>query len=276
MAAQNGMRITLNNISHDFGGTVVLTSVAGAIVPGDRIGIVGPNGSGKTTLIRIITGDLEPASGDLVLENDTRIGYVPQHLETRDATTVGDLLLRHIHEMREQLRELELEMGAVDADDRNRLESVLKRYQAARERYDVMEGDTAEERASRLLDELGLPGGLAQQIRTLSGGERNVLSLARALVEQPNLLVLDEPGNHLDFSGLAWLESFLSRFNGAVIVASHNRYLLDKIATSIWDLFSHRVSAHTGNYSDFRFSRLTLTVSDRTTWPVQHRGNCSA
>ncbi len=263
------MRITLNNISHDFGGTVVLTNAGGAIVPGDRIGIVGPNGSGKTTLIRIITGDLEPVTGAVVRESDTRIGYVPQHLETHDATTVGDLLLRHIHEMREQLREVEAVMGTVDADDEKRLASVLKRYQAAREPYDAMEGDTAEGRASRLLDELGLPGGLEQEIRTLSGGERNVLSLARALVDQPNLLVLDEPGNHLDFAGLAWLEAFLSRFAGAVIVVSHNRYLLDKVATSIWEIFGHRVSAHTGNYSDFRFNRLTQAISDQATYSVQ-------
>ncbi len=265
------MRITLNNISHDFGGTVVLTNVREAIVPGDRIGIIGPNGSGKTTLIQIITGDLEPVSGVVFRESDTRIGYVPQHLETHDATTVGDLLLRHVHEMRERLRELESEMGAVPAGDENRLASVLKRYQSAREPYDAMEGDTAEERASRLLDELGLPGGLEQEIRTLSGGERNVLSLACALVEQPNLLVLDEPGNHLDFAGLAWLESFLLRFNGAVIVVSHNRYLLDKVATSIWEIFGHRVSAYTGNYSDFRFGRLTQAISDQATYSVQQR-----
>ncbi len=265
------MRTTLNNLPHDFGGTVVLTNATGAIIPGDRIGIVGPNGSGKTTLIRIITGDLEPVSGAVVRQSDTRIGYVPQHLETHDATTVGDLLLHHVREMREQLREIELAMGTVEAGDENRLASVLKRYQAARQPYDAVEGDSAEGRASRLLDELGLPGGLAQEIRTLSGGERNVLSLARALVEQPNLLVLDEPGNHLDFAGLAWLESFLSGFSGAVIVVSHNRYLLDKVATSIWEIFGHRVSAHTGNYSDFRFGRLTQAMSDQATHSVQER-----
>jgi len=265
------MRITLNNISHDFGGTVILTDVAGAIVPGDRIGIVGPNGSGKTTLIQIVTGDLEPVSGAVVRESDTRIGYVPQHLETHDATTVGDLLLRHVHEMRANLRELELAMGSVESSNESQLASVLNRYQSAREPYDAANGDTAEERASRLLTELGLPGGLEQEIRTLSGGERNVLSLARALVDQPNLLVLDEPGNHLDFAGLAWLESFLLRFSGAVIVVSHNRYLLDKVATSIWEIFRSRVSTHTGNYSDFRFNRLTQAVSDKTTYSVQQQ-----
>ncbi|HKJ84552.1 MAG TPA: ABC-F family ATP-binding cassette domain-containing protein, partial [Spirochaetia bacterium] len=131
--------------------------------------------------------------------------------------------------------------------------------------------DTAEERAERLLGELGLAAALGQDLATLSGGEQNVLALGRAVILQPDLLILDEPGNHLDFAGLAWLEEYLRRYSGAVCIVSHNRYLLDRVAETIWEIERGALCEYTGNYSDYRFARLSQALSDQATYSVQQR-----
>jgi ATP-binding cassette subfamily F protein 3 len=261
------MRIQINNVAHDFAGTVVLSGITASIVNGQHIGIVGANGCGKTTLVRIICGELEPTSGHVTTDGSARVGYVPQSMETGDANTVGEYLLAGVFALRERLRELEHAM----ADDSGNLDAVLRSYETTRDEYDSAHGDTAEERAERLLSELGLAAGLDQRLSTLSGGEQNVLALARAVIEQPDLLVLDEPGNHLDFAGLAWLEEYLRRYTGAVCIVSHNRYLLDRVAETIWEIDRGRLTEYTGNYSDYRFSRLTQALSDQATYAVQQR-----
>ncbi|MFW5688845.1 MAG: ribosomal protection-like ABC-F family protein [Spirochaetota bacterium] len=259
------MRIQINNLSHDFAGTVVLASINASIATGDHIGIVGANGCGKTTFVRILCGELEPVSGSVTKEPGTRIGYVPQAMEPGGASTIAEYLLADIYAMRRELEALEHRMG--EAGDE--LDRVLERYATERERYEAAHGDTAEERAERLLGELGLAAGLDQELATLSGGEQNVLALGRAVISQPDLLVLDEPGNHLDFAGLAWLEEYLRRYPGAVLVVSHNRYLLDRVAETIWEIDRGRLSSYTGNYSDYRFSRLSQALSDQATYAVQ-------
>ncbi|TVQ27676.1 MAG: ABC transporter ATP-binding protein [Spirochaetaceae bacterium] len=261
------MRIQINNVSHDYAGTPVLTGITAAITSGMRIGIVGANGCGKTTLVRIITGDLAPAGGSVSVEPGTRVGYVAQSMHTTDAGTVGDYLLADILALRVRLRDLEHAM----AEPTDRLDRILGEYERARERYDAAYGDTAEERTERLLGELGLSVGLDNAIATLSGGEQNVLALGRAVIALPDLLVLDEPGNHLDFAGLAWLESYLRGYPGAVCVISHNRYLLDRVAETIWEIEAGRLTEYTGNFSDYRFSRLTKALSDQAQHAVEQR-----
>lgn len=261
------MRVQINNVSHDYAGTAVLTGINAAITPGVRIGIVGANGCGKTTLVRIVTGELEPADGSVTVEPRTTIGFVPQSMNPGEAQTVRDYLLADVLALRSRLRELEHAM----ADPGDRLERILADYERTRERYDAAFGDTAEERAERLLGELGLVAGLDNALATLSGGEQNVLALGRAVIAQPDLLVLDEPGNHLDFAGLAWLEDYLRRYPGAVCIVSHNRYLLDRVAQTIWELDGGRLSEYTGNYSDYRFARLTKALADQATHAVEQR-----
>lgn len=272
------MRIQINNVSHDFAGTVILSGVTAAITPGRHIGLVGANGCGKTTLVRIIVGELEPVSGTVTTDAGASVGYVPQAMETNGAGTVGEFLLADILDLRTELSRLEHAMadasgGSAESPQESprSLDAVLREYEDARERYDGADGDTAEERAERLLSELGLAVALDSSLTTLSGGEQNVLALGRAVISRPDLLILDEPGNHLDFTGLAWLEEYLKRYSGAVLVVSHNRYLLDRVADVIWELDRARLTEYTGNYSDYRFARLTRALSDQATHAVQQR-----
>ena len=264
------MRISINNVSHDFAGTVILDRVQTQITAGAKIGLIGSNGSGKTTLLRIITGELEPVAGTVTREPGTTIGYVPQSLVTEASGAVGPFLLEPVLAQRVALRELEEQMAAPDLDPRE-LERVLGKYQRVRETYDAADGDLAEERAERALSELGLPVRLDAEIRTLSGGEQNVLAMARAALTAPDLLILDEPGNHLDFAGLAWLERYLADYKGAVLIVSHNRYLLDSVATSIWELSAARVGEYTGGYSDYRFTRISQALADQATYKAQQK-----
>jgi ATP-binding cassette subfamily F protein 3 len=265
------MRITLNNIAHDYAGTVVLAGVTEKINSGERIGIVGANGCGKTTLVRILTGELTPVSGAVTADGQIQVGYVPQHMEADETIALGDYLLSDVLAQRSRLRRLEEEMAQVDPSDEAALARVLDVYQAEREQYDRRHGDHAEEGIERLIREMGLSVTLDQPLETLSGGERNVISLAHAVIERPDLLVLDEPGNHLDFAGLEWLESYLSGYDGMVCVVSHNRYLLDRVATRIWELCGGKVRSYSGGYSDYRFARLTQALSDQATYNAQQR-----
>ncbi|MFP4551438.1 MAG: ribosomal protection-like ABC-F family protein [Spirochaetales bacterium] len=264
------MRISLNNVSHDFAGTVILERVQTEIVAGDKIGLIGPNGAGKTTLLRIITGELTPISGTVTTEPGTTVGYVPQSLVAEASGRVGPFLMADVLELREQLRALEERMAepSLSADE---LDRTLVAYQEVRERYDEQQGDLAEEQAKRILSEIGLPVSLEAQIQTLSGGEQNVLAMARAALSRPDLLILDEPGNHLDFAGLAWLERYLADYRGAVLVVSHNRYLLDGVASSIWELSGGRITEYSGGYSDYRFTRISQALSDQATYKAQQK-----
>ncbi len=256
------MELTLHDVHMDYAGTPVLRGLTARIGPSSRIGLIGANGTGKTTLLRIISGALEPTTGSRVESGDVRLGYVPQRLDVELYDSVGDLLLADVHELRHRLGEIEERMAA-DAEGGESLERTLAEYAQVREEYDARSGDVAEELASKTLAEVGLPASLDQPLHTLSGGERNVLALALALMHRPNLILLDEPGNHLDFAGLDWLEGFLRGFRGAVLIVSHNRYLLDRVVETIWHLDGGRMNSYAGGYSDFRFERLSRALSDQ-------------
>ncbi len=264
------MRISLNNISHDFAGTVILERVQTEIVAGDKIGLIGPNGAGKTTLLRIVTGELSPISGTVTTDPGTTVGYVPQSLISEADGRVGSVLMANVLKLRARLQELEEQMATPGLSP-NDLERTLRAYQDARESYDAQHGDTAEEQAERILAEIGLPVSLDAEVTTLSGGEQNVLAMARAALTRPDLLIVDEPGNHLDFAGLAWLERYLADYRGAVLVVSHNRYLLDGVASSIWELSGGKLTEYTGGYSDYRFTRITQALADQATYKAQQK-----
>jgi ATP-binding cassette subfamily F protein 3 len=249
--------VSFNQVCRHYGTQDVLENVSFEILPGRKIGLIGRNGTGKTTLVRLLVGEEEPSSGIVVRAPGLRVGLVPQHVDPAPGVTVADYLLEEFRASEARLREHE---SLLAASTEERAVQALGAYQRARDAFDTMGGEDAPRRVASLLESLGLPGVMARTVETMSGGERNVLALARALTRRPNLLVLDEPGNHLDFAGLAWLEKFLQEWDGALLVVSHNRYLLDRVVDRIFELEDRRLATYEGNYSQYRLERLRRLV----------------
>jgi ATP-binding cassette subfamily F protein 3 len=242
----------LENVSREYTGRWVLRNACCEFAPGRKVGLIGPNGSGKTTLLRILVGQVRPTSGAVKIAADARIGYVPQRVEFASDDTIQDLLVRDFQGVQDELRAGEAALERAGESDLPRL---LAGYQHARDVYDRMGGDHYLSRAEAMIGALGLAGRTEQPVRELSGGEKNVVGMAQALLAEPNLLLLDEPGNHLDYFGLAWLEDFLKRFRGAVVIVSHNRYLLDCVADEIIELENGGLATYPGGYSAYRRQR---------------------
>lgn len=263
------MRIaTLQNIAVSYVATPVLRGVTFGINSGERLGLIGANGAGKTTILRIILGREQPQEGTLLITAGTRIGYVPQYVEADDDELVIDWMLADYTSRGEELRASE-EALANAADDE--IETAMEAYQEARDKYDLTNAELWPERATRTLDSLGLQGKENQQVGSLSGGEKNILSLARVLMEEPEFLVLDEPGNHLDFMGLAWLENFLINFKGAVLIVSHNRHTLDRVAQGILSLEDGKVTRYEGGYSAYRATKLRQLIAQQADYGANQK-----
>ena len=252
---------SFNNVSAHYGSQIVLDGASFQIDENDKLGLIGRNGSGKTTLLKVLTGGEEPTSGSVVVPQTTTVGYVPQYIDADESVTVQDFLLEDYNRVANDLRRAEWGLESGGQADRGR---ALTAYQNARDAYDRMDGERFVDEAGSVLASMGLEGKEAQRVASLSGGEQNVLSLTRALLTKPDLLLLDEPGNHLDFHGMAWLEDFLLRFTGAVLVVSHNRYLLDRVASGILELEHGRITRYEGNYSAYRAQRLRDLLSQQS------------
>ena len=252
---------SLHNVSAHFGSQIVLDGVSLQIDDSEKLGLIGRNGSGKTTLLNVLTGSVKPTSGSVVVPSATTVGYVPQYIDARDDATVQDYLLEDYNRVAAKLRSAEQALATANESGTTR---ALNAYQRALDAYDRMDGDRFVDEARSTLASMGLEDKDAQPIGSLSGGEQNVLSLTKALLSKPDLLLLDEPGNHLDFHGMAWLEDFLLRFRGAVLVVSHNRYLLDRVAGGILELENGRVTRYEGNYSAYRAQRLRGLLSQQS------------
>ena len=263
------MRIAnLTNIAAHFGGQDVLKGVSFEINAGEKLGLIGANGSGKTTLLRVLLSHEEPSGGSVAVASGTRIGYVPQYVEGEDDELVMDWLLAEYVALGDALRQSEEALAAAAPSE---VDHAMTAYQQARDNYDRVDGDHRPEKAEKVLDSLGLQGIRDQTLGTLSGGEKNVLSLALALLDDPDFLVLDEPGNHLDFKGLAWLEKFLISFKGAVLIVSHNRHTLDRVVQGILTLEDGRVKRYTGGYSAYRATHLRELLAQQADYSANQK-----
>ncbi len=260
---------SLHNVTTHYGGQNVLRGVSFGINAGERLGLIGANGAGKTTILRILLRQEQPVGGTVTLAAGTRVGYVPQYVESEDDELVMDWLLTERFELGEVLRLSEEKLAAAAAG--NEVEAAMRAYQEARDGYDRADADFWPDRALKTLDSLGLEGKENQKIGSLSGGEKNVLSLARALLDEPDFLMLDEPGNHLDFMGLAWLEEFLIKFKGAVLIVSHNRHTLDRVVQGILTLEDGRVARYEGGYTAYRATRLRELMAQQADYGANQK-----
>ena len=254
----------LNKISKSFGDRVLFQDASLNVYRGQRVGLVGANGSGKSTLMRILIGEIIAESGDASIRKTIRFGYLPQEPEFSPGNTVIDeaeLAFQELHELAHRLRDAEHQMAHEQGDE---LDRTLKRYQTLVQQFDAAGGHAWRHRVEAILLGVGLPQAMWEQdVATLSGGQRSRLALGKLLVQEPDLLLLDEPTNHLDLEAIQWLEDYLIDFRGAVLIISHDRYLLDRICTRIAWVHDAHVSAYDGNYSDFIQQRELLELTQQ-------------
>ena len=245
--------LTASNLTLLYGEIEIFANLDLQIDERDRIGIVGPNGAGKTSLIRILSGELEPNGGNVTWQRGVRIGYVPQTPAEAPEGTVHDEVMQAFTRLRQV--EDELASSALDiqiAGDAARSDAE-RRYDSLLREFEALGGYDYEYRMERVLDGVGLPAEtLATPASEASGGERTRAALARALLSDPDFLILDEPTNYLDFRGLDWLEDFLSGFTGGFMVVSHDRYFLDKVATRILEIDNGTLLSFPGNFTKYR------------------------
>lgn len=260
--------VRINNLRIAFGGQSVFDGLNAQVNKGDHIGLVGPNGAGKTTLLRLIINEIEPIDGYVASIPALKIGYLPQYQEYPKGQTVFSEVYAGLGELKHIEQELKKYESAIKNSEQQQfddLEDHAMHYADLLDRFHILGGSTAEAQIAELLTGLGLPERIwKSEMETLSGGERNLVGLARILIGDHDLMLLDEPGNHLDFSGLEWLENYLKSMSKAFVIVSHNRYTLDRVCTNIWELERGQLSEYTGNYSDYRAQKLARQLVQET------------
>ena len=241
-----------NKIERSFAGEVLFDNINLQVDERDRIALVGKNGAGKSTLLKILVGEEEPTSGEINKKKDISLSYLAQDSRFESENTIYDEMLHVFDDLRrteKQLRQMELEMGEKFGED---LEKLMSDYDRLSENFRQAGGFTYEADIRAILNGFKFDESMWQmKIAELSGGQNTRLALAKMLLEKPNLLVLDEPTNHLDIETIAWLENYLVNYSGALIIVSHDRYFLDKVATITLDLTKHSLDRYVGNYSRF-------------------------
>ncbi len=250
--------LTAHHVKKSFGAFDVLLDVTAALARGQRVALVGPNGSGKTTLLRILAGLEESSGGAVHRARGLSIGFLPQHAETEltGDESLFDVLravFADLERRAEQLRELEHAMADPAHASRD---VVMGKYSRMLEQFELDGGYTYETRIRQALhgvgfaeDEYGKPVGI------LSGGQKTRALLARLILQSPDLLLLDEPTNHLDVGAVEWLETTLNDYPGSIVAVAHDRYFLDALVNSVWDLNEGRIEAYPANYSQYLILR---------------------
>lgn len=241
-----------NKIERSFAGEVLFDNISLQVDERDRIALVGKNGAGKSTLLKILVGEEEPTSGEINKKRDISLSYLVQDSRFESSNTIYDEMLHVFDDLRKTektLRQMELEMGEKTGAD---LEKLMQDYDRLSEEFRQAGGFTYEADIRAILNGFKFDESMWQmKIEELSGGQNTRLALAKMLLEKPNLLVLDEPTNHLDIETIAWLENYLVNYSGALLIVSHDRYFLDKVATITLDLTKHSLDRYVGNYSSF-------------------------
>jgi ATP-binding cassette subfamily F protein 3 len=244
--------VSTSDLAVHYGANIIFSGVDLDINERARIGIVGPNGGGKTSLLRVLVGEQHASEGRVARSIGIQVGYVPQHPEMDFTGTLREEVMRAFDQVRALEKELEAASQQPDAQNGSS-EEAGRRYAALLEQYEALGGYTYERDVERMVDGLGLrPETLDSPASSASGGERTRAALAKALLGNPDLLVLDEPTNYLDLKGVTWLERYLTHFAPAVVVVSHDRYFLDEMATQIWEIDHGRMNVFPGNFSKYR------------------------
>jgi ATP-binding cassette, subfamily F, member 3 len=251
-STENMIICAVNEISKSFAGTFIFENLSFEIHEGDRVGLVGRNGSGKTTVFQLIAGIEKPDQGALHVKKGSKLGYLSQIPSFPEGTTVEDVLLTAFTEAKELETKMKmLEQGMSTEENEARLQWLIQEYGIIQERFSFIGGYEMGSEMMKIASGLQIESFLHQPFAHLSGGEKTKVCLGLILLQQPDLLLLDEPTNHLDILAVEWLEEFLREYMGSVVVISHDRYFLDKVATKIIDLEDGEVCVYHTNYSGF-------------------------
>ena len=241
----------VNNLDKSYGATNILTQIKLDIKSKDRIAIVGRNGCGKSTLLKILAGELSYDQGEIIKRRETTIGYLSQHTSLESEQTIWEEMLTvfdSLIAMGEDLRSLEESMQNTDNVD----DDLLRQYDNLLEEFQSKGGYEYESKIRAVLSGLDFPEDYYDRnIQSLSGGQKTRLALGKLLLENPNLLILDEPTNHLDIETLSWLESYLSSYDGAILMVSHDRYFLENTVSIIYEIAFRRMKRYVGGYQKF-------------------------
>ncbi|MBR2483407.1 MAG: ABC-F family ATP-binding cassette domain-containing protein [Oscillospiraceae bacterium] len=223
----------------------ILDGVTFQIEAGERVGLLGKNGAGKTTLFKILTGEMEPSSGEVILAGGRRVGLISQIPVYPAGYTVEDVLrsaFERLHRMEREMTELATRMEG-DSE-------ALRRYGELQSRYEGLGGYDMDTQVNKVVNGLSIPESQRSQLfDSLSGGERTRVNLGRLILEDTDILLLDEPTNHLDLHATEWLEEYIAKFRGTVVTISHDRYFLDRTVTRVIELVNGKPEFYSGNYS---------------------------
>lgn len=253
------MILSCQNISKAFNEVPVLKEVSFHLEDYDKAAIVGLNGAGKTTLLRIIVGEIAPDHGLVTLSKDKTIGYLAQDQAVSSQNTIYEELLTaksDVIEMESRIRSLELSMKQASGRE---LEELMETYTRLTHSFELANGYAYQSEVTGILKGLGfMEDEFSKKISTLSGGQKTRVALGKLLLQKPDLIILDEPTNHLDLNSIAWLETYLLNYKGAVLIVSHDRYFLDRIAGKIIEIDQTKATTFLGNYSDYAVKKEQL------------------
>jgi ATPase subunit of ABC transporter with duplicated ATPase domains len=249
--------IRLDNISKQTGHQILFIEASAALNKGEKIGLVGPNGAGKTTLFRMITGQEQPDEGQVAVDRGVTIGYFSQDVgEMAGRSAVSEVMdgAGPVSTVAAELRELEAAMG--DPDRADEMEDIIERYGEVQGRFEELGGYALEGRAREVLAGLGFSQEMMDgDVGALSGGWKMRVALARILLMNPDVMLLDEPSNHLDLESLIWLEQFLKGYEGALLMTSHDREFMNRIVTKVVEIDGGTLTAYAGNYKFYEQQR---------------------
>ena len=266
------MILSCQNISKAFVENQVLKNVSFHIEDHEKAAIVGINGAGKTTLLRIIVGEMTPDDGQVVLAKDKTLGYLAQNSTVDTSHTIYEELLSvkaDLLRLEEKIRECENNMKHAEGDA---LEDLMKQYTSLTHAFETGGGYLYRSELVGVLKGLGFTEDeFSKPVATLSGGQKTRVALGRLLLQTPDLIILDEPTNHLDMNSIAWLETYLLNYKGAVLIVSHDRYFLDRIAGKVIEIDQSKATTFMGNYSDYAVKKEQLRVAAWNAYMNQQR-----
>ena len=266
------MILSCQGISKSFGEKVILEDASFHIEEREKAALIGNNGAGNTTLLRIIMNELHADSGQVVLMKDKQIGYLAQYQDVQGHRTVYEELLstkQYIIDMEERMRSMELEMKHASGEELDRL---MNSYTRLTHEFELENGYAYKSELMGVLNGLGFAEeDFNKQVATLSGGQKTRVALGKLLISKPDILLLDEPTNHLDMESIAWLETYLLNYPGAVFIVSHDRYFLDKVVTKVVEIEAGHVRMYSGNYSAYAEKKAQLRDAQYKAYLNQQR-----